>query len=119
MDLFNTLQGLEDDDGERDIIKEPPHSPHLSEKQRLQVMEFMEELKKQRTSDPPAFQKTMESLGLGSLCMTEWVQSTTLLRPLFTNFLFRHSANFCTPESGFQFPVDDSYAFPALRDIYS
>ena len=78
MDLFNTLQGLEDDDGERDIIKEPPHSPHLSEKQSLE--EVMEELKKQRTSDPPAFQKTMESLGLGSLCMTEWVQSTTLLQ---------------------------------------
>ena len=24
-------------------------------------------------------------------CGTEWVHSTTLLRPLFTNFLFRHS----------------------------
>ena len=24
-------------------------------------------------------------------CRTEWVHSTTLLRPLFTNFLFRHS----------------------------
>lgn len=67
MELFNIFQKSNDDGGEQGVIKEPPHSPELSEEQRLQVMQFMEELMEQRTSDPAAFEKTMESLGLGSL----------------------------------------------------
>ena len=73
MDLFNILKkpepvhGVEQHGlGGNEGIREPPNSPELSEEQRIQLMQFMEELKEQRTSDPAAFQKTMESLGLGS-----------------------------------------------------
>jgi hypothetical protein len=45
---------------------EPPNQLDLSDEQRQQLMTYMEELEVQRTSDPTAFQKTMESLGLQS-----------------------------------------------------
>ena len=66
MDLFNIVNKPQDNGGLQEVKKEPPQLAELTEDQRLQLMQYMEELKAQRITDPAGFQKTMESLGLGS-----------------------------------------------------
>ena len=76
---------------------ESPNQLELSDEQRQQLMTYMENLEEQRTSDPTAFQKTMESLGLqspmsssgfGSPGMMKYIRKISYTLSLYASVFF-------------------------------